>query len=106
MKYLVAVELPWCESAEIHAGEVVVVTDDIEGFGPDLLATYPIQTVEADSPQLAGYRYARRHGAVDVLVQINLSEKYYEEWWMCTDEAHKIDDRVEKVWEPEEEWKR
>lgn len=54
-QYLVGVEHPceFCNALE----NIIKVTDDIEGFGPGLLADYPILPVEADTPHLAGYRY-------------------------------------------------
>ena len=92
-KYLVAVEHPTGFDEEN-----IVVTNDVEGFGPGLLAALAIQTVGADSPQQAAYYYARQHGLVNMLIIINLPS-ICEEWWMCTNEAHKVDTKVDTVWE-------
>ena len=93
-EYLVAVEQPCGENVE-----TIVVTDDIEGFGPDVLAVYPILTIEAGTPVLAGYRYARRHGIIHTLIIINLPDTS-EEWWIEATQAHRVDDRVDTIWEP------
>ena len=100
MKYLVAAEHP-CEYCS-YTEDVIKVTDDVEGLGPGLLARYPILTIEADTPELAGYRYARRHGIAHTLIIINLSDNS-DEWWMEEDQAHKIDTGTGTIWEPEEE---
>lgn len=96
MEYLVAVELGCGSDAPS-----IKVTDDIEGFGPGLLAGYPILTIEADTPQLAGYRYARQHELTHILITINL-ESDSSEWWMEQCQAHMIDPEVGAIWEPKE----
>lgn len=94
MKYLVSVERP-CGSDE----RTIVVTNDTEGFGPGLLAIFPISTVKADTPEMAGYRYARQHGITHTLIIINLTDNS-DEWWMEKGQAHKIDLDTGSIWEP------
>ena len=96
MRYLVAVEHP-CEYCE-YTGNLIKVTNDIEGFGPGLLASYPILPVETDTPQLAAYRYAQQHKITHSLIIINLPGNS-DEWWMEEDQAHKVDLDTEPIWE-------
>jgi len=100
MEYLVGVEHP-CEFCQ-DEGDLIKVTSDVEGFGPGLLAAYPIQTVCVDAPHVAAFRYARQHGLANTLVIINLVDNS-EEWWLRTNEMHKIDTDVPMYWEPAEE---
>jgi len=79
MKYLVAVERPLCSD------DSITVTDDYEGFGPDLLATYPIEKVEADSPLNAARQYAERHGLFPIRAFINLPDEASE--WMLDEDG-------------------
>jgi len=96
-KYLVAYE-----NTRGYDENFITVTDDVDGFGIGVLACYPVQRMEAETPQLAGYRYARRHGIDSARIVINLAS-YLEEWWVGAGEAHRIDDRIDPIWEDDDD---
>ena len=83
--YLVGVERPCYPDSE----DFITVTDDYEGFGPDLLATYPIEKVDAETPEDAARDYARRHGLFPIRAIINLSDGY-SEWMMDEEGMHEV----------------
>jgi hypothetical protein len=60
--------------------DYIVVTDDYEGFGPGLLAAYPVEQVDAASAAEAGWDYAYRHGLFPIRAVVNLPDGYSE--WM------------------------
>ena len=95
--YLIGVERP-CGEMLHH----IKVSDDVEGFGPGLLAVFPLELVEADTPELAAYRYARAYALFHTGIVINLPTND-EEWWMEMAQAHRVDTGVEPVWEPDKE---
>ena len=84
--YLVGVERPCYPETE----DFVTVTDDYEGFGPDLLAAYPIGKVEAQSPEQAAWDYARQYRLLPIRVVVNLPESY-SEWMMDEDGMSQVD---------------
>ena len=79
--YLVGVERPCYPESE----DLITVTDDYEGFGPDLLATYPLEKVDAQTPEDAARDYADRHGLLPIRVVVNLSDRFAE--WMMDEEG-------------------
>lgn len=83
--YLVGVERPCYPEDE----DYVVVTDDYEGFGPDLLATYPLEKVDAESAEDAAWDYARRHNLFPIRANVNLSDGY-SEWMLDAEGMHEV----------------
>jgi hypothetical protein len=82
--FLVAVERPpW------NQDEFITVTDDCDGLGPDVLATYPIERVESPSPQDAAREYAEEHDLLPIHVNINLSNEDGE-WVIEENGAHEV----------------
>jgi|GEM_PF-4204820 len=80
MSYLVGVEWPWTGIANT-ASLMVVVTDDYEGFGPDLLASWdgqdtPIARID-DEPLEAALRYIDALSLDPESISINLDEYEY-----------------------------
>jgi len=76
--YLVAVE-----TCPTYDDPTIVVTDDTEGFGPDVLATYPIARKLAEKPQDAAWDYAYEHDLFPLHAFINLPD-HSEEWLLST----------------------
>lgn len=95
MEYLVGLEHPYSFNVPN-----IKVSDDTGGFGPGLLASYPLEPVEAFTPQLAGYRYAVQYGLTHILIVINLQDNS-DEWWMEEDQVHKIATETAPIWEAE-----
>jgi hypothetical protein len=83
--YLVGVERPCYPENE----DFITVTDDYEGFGPGLLATYPLEKVDAETPEGAARDYARRHKLFPIRAIINLSDGY-SEWMMDEEGTHEV----------------
>jgi len=83
--YLVGVERPCCPGGE----DFITVTDDYEGFGPDLLATYPIEKIDAKEPEDAAWDYAVRHHLLPIRAIINLSD-HSAEWKMDNDGLYEV----------------
>ena len=84
--YLVGVERPCYPESE----DFITVTDDYEGFGPDLLATYPVEKVDAATPEDAAWDYASRHKLFPIHVNVNVSD-YYAEWMVDEGGMHEVD---------------
>ena len=84
--YLVGVERPCYPGTE----DFITVTDDYDGFGPDLLATYPLDKVDAETAEQAAWDYARRHRLFPIHVNVNLSD-YYAEWMVDEEGMHEVD---------------
>ena len=82
--FLVGVERP-CSDDE----DFITVTDDYDGFGPDLLATYPLEKVEAETPEQAAWDYAYRHELFPIRVVVNLSD-CDQEWMLDEDGMHEV----------------
>jgi len=78
--YLVGVERPYLGDADL-----IVVTDDYDGFSADLLAIYPLEKVDAESAEQAGWDYAYRHKLFPIQAIVNLSGEYSE--WMLDEEG-------------------
>lgn len=51
-----------------------------EGFGSDLLASYPLEKVEGETPEQAAWDYAYRHELFPIRVVVNLSD--CDQAWM------------------------
>ena len=83
--YLVGVERPCYPEAE----DYITVTDDYEGFGPDLLATYPIEKVDAESAEQAAWDYTCRHELFPIQAIVNLSDRCGE-WMLDEDGVHEV----------------
>jgi len=84
MKYLVAVERPSYDDDSIK------VTDDCDGLGPGVLATYPIGQIEAESPLDAARQYVEKHGLpLPITIVVNMSDEYGE-WMMDEGGAHEV----------------
>ena len=83
--YLVGVERPCYPDSE----DFITVTDDYEGFGPSLLATYPIEKVDGKTPEDAARDYAHRHKLFPIRAIINLSNGY-SEWMMDEEGTHEV----------------
>jgi hypothetical protein len=84
--YLVGVERPLGDD-----DDYVVVTDDYEGFGPGLLATYPVEKVDAKSVAQAGWDYAYRRGLFPIRAIVNLPDEY-SEWWLTEEGCEKLEE--------------
>jgi len=69
----------------------IVVTDDVEGFGPGILATYPLVEIRANQPENAAFDYAQQHGLIPIRADVNLPEGY-QEWWLSEDGPREYDD--------------
>ena len=83
--YLVGVERPCYPETE----DFITVTDDYEGFGPSLLATYPIEKVDAESAEQAARGYACRHELLPIQAVVNLSDRCGE-WMLDEDGMHEV----------------
>ena len=83
--YLVGVERPCCPGGE----DFITVTDDYEGFGPDLLATYPLEKVDAASAEGAAWDYACRHRLFPIQAIVSLSDRCGE-WMLDEDGMHEV----------------
>ena len=83
--YLVGVERPCYPETE----DFITVTDDYEGFGPDLLATYPLEKVDAETPEDAARDYAYRHELFPIQAIVNLSDRCGE-WMLDEDGMHEV----------------
>ena len=82
--FLVAVERPpWDED------DFITVTDDYDGLGPDVLATYPIARRKGTSALDAARQYAEEHNLLPIHVTINLPDEYGE-WVIDEDGAHEV----------------
>lgn len=74
-EYLVGAE-EWDDSFKI------VVTDDVEGFGPDLLAKWdgketPLLRISAKTPEVAGMKYAAQYLPEEAnIIEVNTSDRY------------------------------
>lgn len=89
MHYLVAVEWP-CDwsSDEGRRALTVVVTDQMQGFGPDLMAKVdghlvPIRGVNGFDPKEIAMSYIADHGVADLVgrIKLNLPEEFREWEW-------------------------
>jgi hypothetical protein len=67
----------------------ITVTDDYEDFGSDLLASYPLEKVEAETPEQAAWDYACRHGLFPIRVVVNLSG-CDREWMLDEGGVHEV----------------
>jgi hypothetical protein len=83
--YLVGVERPCYPETE----DFITVTDDYDGFGPDLLATYPLEKVDAETAEQAAWDYACRHALFPIQAVVNLSDRYGE-WMLDEDGMHEV----------------
>ena len=82
--FLVAVERPpWDED------DFITVTDDYDGLGPDVLATYPIAPVKGTSALDAARQYAEEHDLLPIRVTVNLPDEYGE-WVIDEGGAHEV----------------
>jgi hypothetical protein len=81
-----------------------VVTSDVEGFGPGLLAAPPFQEIEADTPERAAAIYALRHGLNREHGEINLKERY-DEMGIIITQNHVVTmcNDTGDIWHPKEE---
>lgn len=101
-QYLVSV--PAYRDQDIKSKALFIKVSEAETSPQSRPATrYPAELIAADAPHVAAFRYARRHGLTNILVTISLFPHTYEEWWMCTDEIHKVDLREDIYWEPRNE---
>ena len=83
--YLIGVERPCYPETE----DFITVTDDYEGFGPDLLAAYPIEKVDAGTVGQAAWDYACRHALFPIRASVNLSDGCGE-WMLDEDGMHEV----------------
>ena len=83
--YLVGVERPCYPGTE----DFITVTDDYDGFGPDLLATYPLDKVDAETAEQAAWDYACRHDLFPIQATVNLSNGCGE-WMLDEDGVHEV----------------
>jgi hypothetical protein len=65
------------------------VTGDYDGFGPDLLASYPLEKVEAETPEDAAWDYACRHGLFPIRVVASLVD-CDQEWMLDEGGMHEV----------------
>ena len=82
--FLVAVERPPWEKEDF-----ITVTDDYDGFGPDVLATYPIARRKGTSALDAARQYAEEHDLLPIRVNVNLPDEYGE-WVIDEGGAHEV----------------
>lgn len=84
-RLLVGVEEPWVGGAK-EPELVIVVTDDVEGFGPCLLARIgekevPLERTAIQEPLQAALAYMARYGLEGQIARIscNMTERF-DEW--------------------------